>query len=247
MARTVDEIMNKELFAVRPTDAAEDVIGLITAMGITGAAVVDPDGMPVGHVSLRDLLREGGRRPVSELMVTPAATIPAAETIENAARRLAEQNRHRLVVVDADGRAFGMVSSLDVIRGLLGLPAVHPQAFPHFDAATGLTWTDDTALDLTRVEAAPNGPGLLSLVYGGAGMRERVVWVEGCHNVRTRLFEILSAPHREQPMLARALRLGNLRFRAASAPDAAARERAREVVQGMAMAALRPSPKVAAA
>ena len=246
MAKTVDEIMNKELFAVRPADLAEDVIGLISAMGITGAAVIDADGRPVGQVSLRDLLRAEGRRPVAELMVSPAGTILSTETIENAARHLAEKNRHRLVVVDEEGRAVGMVSALDVIRGMVGMPAVHPPSFPHFDAATGLRWTDDTPVELTRVEIAPNGPGLLVLVYGGAGMRERVVWAESCENVRTRLYQILEAPGAEQRLLSRALRLGQLRFRAAAAPDAAARERALEVVQGMAMAELGLAPKAAA-
>lgn len=246
MAKTVDEIMNKELFAVRPADLAEDVIGLISAMGITGAAVVDADGRPVGQVSLRDLLRAEGGRPVEDLMVSPAGTVLFTETIENAARHLAEKNRHRLVVVDGEGRAVGMVSALDVIRGILGMPAVHPPSFPHFDGATGLRWTDDTPVELTRVEIAPNGPGILVLVYGGAGMRERVVWAEACDNVRTRLYQILESPGAEQPLLAQALRLGQLRFRAASAHDAAARERALEVVQGMAMAELGLAPRAAA-
>lgn len=246
MARTVDEIMNKELFAVRPADLAGDVAGLISAMQITGAAVVDPEGKPLGHISLRDLLRAEAQRPVGELMTSPPSIVAVTETIENAARRMAEQSRHRLVVVDEDGRAVGMLSAVDVIRGLLGLPALHPQAFPHFDAATGLSWTDDTPLELARVDVAPNGPGLLALVYGGAGMRERVVWAEACANVRTRLYDILSAPQTEQPLLARALRLGHLRFRTASAPDEAERARALEVVQGMAMAALQPSPKALA-
>ena len=42
-------------------------------------------------------------------------------TIQEAARRIGETGHHRLVVVDARDRPVGIVSSLDIVRGLIGM------------------------------------------------------------------------------------------------------------------------------
>jgi CBS domain-containing protein len=134
-------------------------------------------------VTLRDLVGRTGAT-AGGIMTSPAATISADAPIADAGRRLAETGRHRLVVVDAEKRAIGIVSAVDIVRGLLGLPVATPRGpFPHLDEATHLTWTDDAPLDLAHLDAVPDGPGLLQLVHGGAGLPERVVWVESCENL----------------------------------------------------------------
>jgi hypothetical protein len=142
------------------------------------------------------------------------------------------------VVVDGDRRAVGVVSALDIVRGLVGVPARHPRGFPHFDVAAGVSWTDDAPLDLLHAEAAPNGPGVLALVYGRAGVAERVTWAESCSNVRSRIYALLKEPPFDMPALARAVAEGHLRFRAAWIADDAERERVLALVLGRAMADL---------
>ena len=56
MARTVAEIMNRELFKVREHDGVTDVLHYFVALGITGAPVVDVHDRVIGFVSWRDLL-----------------------------------------------------------------------------------------------------------------------------------------------------------------------------------------------
>ena len=233
MSSRVREIMNSELFRVRPSDVSSDVLNGILALGITGAPVVDDAGRPLGMVTLRDLV---GRRATSAggLMTSPAATISADTPIAAAGRRLAETGRHRLVVVDAEERAIGVVSAIDVVRGLLGLPIAHPASFPHLDAETHLTWTDDAPLDLDHLDAAPDGPGLLQLVHGGAGLPERVVWVESCENLYARLTDMLATPQADQAVLAWWLAQSDMRFRTAAAADPAARRKALEVLRARA-------------
>ncbi len=193
MALNVDEIMNRELFSVRPDETSGDALGYLAALRITGAPVLDPAGTPVGVLSIRDLLGRPDDVPVGELMSKPVITIPAASTIHEAGRLIGETGVHRLVAVDEGGGAVGVVSSIDIIRGLLGMPATHPETFPHYDADTDLVWTDDTPLDLDRVEAAPAGPGLLVILRGGPGRRESIAWAEGARDVRERLIELLTA------------------------------------------------------
>jgi hypothetical protein len=79
-----------------------------------------------------------------------------------------------------------------------------------------------------KLHAAPDGPGVLALLYGGAFVPERIVWTESCPNVRERLAEMLSTP--QQPPLAAWLDKRPLRFRAAALKDARRRRRVLELV-----------------
>lgn len=224
MAVLVQEIMNHELFSMRATEPVHDALNYLMALGISGSPVLDEVGQPIGMVSVRGLLRAAQEDPVSRHMSRPVVTIRDLSTIDEAARLLGETGYHRLVVVNADGRAVGMVTALDVVRGLIGMPASHPAMFPHYDDDTSLLWTDDTVLEFDRVEAAPDAPGVLVLIHGEAGQPEQVVWAESTENVRQRLIDILSAPRARIPALESWLVRGKLRFRAAAHDDAATRE-----------------------
>jgi CBS domain-containing protein len=225
MAIRVREIMNREVFQARPADSVEQTLDGLLAMGITGAPVTDEKGRPLGVVSLRDLLTGKEGATAAERMTAPAVVVRADAPIADAASLIAHSGYRRLPVIDDEGRVIGMVSVLDVLRALLGLPAVHPSAFPHFDLQTGLSWSDDAPLAPENVDVAPEGPGCLALVYGGAGSPESVVWVESPNNVRTRLIDMLSLPQ-DSPELTRLLeRRDHLRFRTASVADPELREK----------------------
>jgi CBS domain-containing protein len=237
MARTVREIMNRELFTLRPDEGVDDALAYLVALGISGAPVLE-GGRPIGVVSHRDLLARRAGRTVRERMTSPALTIPADARIEAAAREVAERGVHRIVVVDDDGRAVGVASSLDLLRGLVGVPASHPSSFPHLDLATGLSWTDDAPLDRAHVAAVESAPGLLVLVHGGVGLPERVVWAEAVDDLRARAERLTSSqtdgaelpvavPEDEPPGLRALLAEPRaLRFRVAVATNARERRRA---------------------
>jgi hypothetical protein len=162
-------------------------------------------------------------------MTSPALVIGQDETVEEAARDLVENDVHHLVVTDSEDRAVGVVSSLDLLRSLLGMPARHPDAFPHRDAA-GLSWSDLTELDLDHADTAPDGPGLFVLVYDQKGRPSVPLWAEAAPNVRTRVHELISVPQGDHPWLARILAedARSLRFRAAAVADPRARAEALE-------------------
>lgn len=227
MARLVHEIMNHELFALSREDAPADAVGYLAALGIVAAPVLDPARRPIGFVSVRDLVSDARAGSVGARMSAPVLTVTGAQEIAEAGRIMGEKGVHHLVVVDDAGIAVGIVSTIDVVRGLLGLPTPHPEGFPHRDALTGVTWTDDLPLDLDASARAPEGPGLLVLVRGVAGHADVKVWAEAPGDVRTRLLEILSFGSWEPPPLQRLLaHPGQLRFRAASIADALDRGRA---------------------
>jgi CBS domain-containing protein len=243
MAVLVQEIMNHELFSMRVAEPVRDALSYLVALGISGSPVVDETGRPVGMVSVRGLLRAEQGDTIEQHMSRPVVTIRDRSTIHEAARLIGETGYHRLVVVDDEGHAVGIVSSLDVVRGLIGLPASHPPVFPHYDDDTALTWTDDTVLAFDRVEAAPDGPGVMVLVHGGVGQPERVVWAESTSNVRQRLIDILSAPGTRIPGLQQWLLRGELRFRAAAQDDGVLRDQVVRMVWARQAAGNRPTVK----
>jgi CBS domain-containing protein len=219
MSDTVDVIMNHEVYTVRAHEPSGEVLGMILTLGITAAPVVDERDVPLGLVSLRNLARAKREEPVSKHMTTPAATVSPSTSVEEAARQMGQLSYHHLVVVDAQGRVAGFVSSLDVIRGLVGLPASHPPAFPHQEPESGLSWTPTlplTADNIARVAA--EGPGMLVLTSGltSPGAPDDVLWAEASNSVAARLRAFVSGAHNLPEPVAERLGAGTLAFRTAS-------------------------------
>jgi CBS domain-containing protein len=215
--------MNGELLAVRPDLPIAEVRDLLRSFGVGAAPVLDEARRPLGVVSVRDVLDgEGAAR---DRMTRPAICVESSTPVEEAARRLAGTDMHHLVVVDGSGVAAGMLSTLDLLRAVLGMPARHPAAFPHWDESTHASWTDDWPLDEENLGRAPDSPGVLTLVRANTGEQDEVVWVEACVNARARLLELSHGPTLQQPALARVLALRGLRFRTASVGDEPARAR----------------------
>jgi len=216
--------MNRELVAVGPETPAQTVRDLLRAYAVSSIAVVDDGRRPLGMVSACSVLDSAGT--AGERMSRPAKCVDTAQGIERVARMLAAENTHVLVVVDGAGSAVGIVSALDVMRAMVGVPAHHPEAFPRREAPTGPSWTDDWPLDVAQVDRAPEGPGVLVLVEETVGEAEAVVWVEASRNVRERVARLARrvADH-DDPALARVLDRAGLCFRAAAVRDDTDRER----------------------
>lgn len=211
MARTVHEIMSSELLSVGADSRADETLDLILEFGVTAVPVLDAEGRPIGVSSLRDVVRLGAKNaPVT----TPATTIAMNASITAAAETMATTNRHHLVVVGSDGKAVGMVSTLDVIRALLGRPVTHPPKFARRDAELGMSWSNDEVLGPSvALPAIPGEPGILLLVRGGADRDETPVWAEAAASLRARVRELVADRPDVVPRLAELLRAGSLRFR----------------------------------
>jgi CBS domain-containing protein len=225
MAKLVREIMNQDVFSLRPDESAEQALDWIVALGITGAPVVDQGRRVVGHASFRDLLVRRNGPLVSDRMTTPVEVVSPPTPIEDAGRRMARLGVHRLVVTE-ETKVVGVVSALDVMSALLGVPVVHPPAFPLFDRTLGISWTDEAELAIDALERAPDGPGLFVLIDSAPLRRDWIAWIEAAPNVRTRLDELLSAPQSDV-LLGRIL-AGKLRFRAAAVANEGDQRRALE-------------------
>jgi len=186
---TVREIMNPEVFTVTKSATRAEVREAILGLAISAVPVIDDARRPLGVVSLRDLVRE----PEGPLSVAgPPLCVPMHAPVEDAARMLAECGRHHLIVVGSDGRVVGFLSTLDLVRGLIGFPRRAPAPFPHFDASLGITWSDAVLFDDDHIANAPSSAGLLVVSVGGVQRRPEDVYVEETGSIRGRARELLS-------------------------------------------------------
>ena len=89
---------------------------------VGSVVVVDPEGRPTGILTDRDITcrvvapgRDPGRTAVSDVMSKGAGVARSTDLIEEAAFKMRQLGVRRLPVVDAGGRAVGMVTLDDLI------------------------------------------------------------------------------------------------------------------------------------
>jgi CBS domain-containing protein len=145
------------------------------------------------------------------------ATVTEDACIDVAGRIMAYCGCHEIVVLDCEGRAIGVLSILDVVRGLLRIPLRSSSATERIDHELGLSWAEDELFDEAHVACAPDEPGVIALVRT-CGAEESVVWAESAHSLRGRVCEWLDLAA-EDAALARLLEHGDLRFRCAIVAD----------------------------
>jgi len=117
----VCDYMNTNLVYLREGDRVSVARKPMLDFGVSAVPILDETHRPVALVTFRDLAEQP-----ADPHPSAALTIAASATIEDAARVLARNEAHHLVVVDGAGKALGILSSLDVVRGLMDLPARHP-------------------------------------------------------------------------------------------------------------------------
>lgn len=111
--------MSSPVVSVVPEAPVSWVTMLLEKRGFSAAPVIDMGGL-VGIVSLTDLLRvrdERGTARVKSCMTRDVVTARDDEPLEAAARRLADERVHRLVVT-SDGLVSGILSARDVLDAL---------------------------------------------------------------------------------------------------------------------------------
>ena len=144
MTRTVQDVMTREVVAVRGPTPFKELVRLLNEHRITAVPVLDDAGrVVVGVVSESDLalkevapLREAhipvfetaeGRSErakaasltAAELMTAPAVTVGPEELVAAVARRMHDRNVKRLPVVDRGGALVGIVTRADLLKVFL--------------------------------------------------------------------------------------------------------------------------------
>ena len=115
MAKTVADLMVKDVLTVEPSDTIGEAAEKMHAANVGAVVVVEDMVRIVGIVTERDLMRAVAQRAraaearVRQWMTVNPVTIDAGTTIEDAAQIMFDHNFRHLPVV-RDGRPVGIVS-----------------------------------------------------------------------------------------------------------------------------------------
>ncbi len=141
MRSQVQDVMTRQVLAVTPPTPFKEMVSLLTAYRISALPVVNADRHVLGLVSEADLLapqpqpssRHAALAPTrhnadhvkaagqvaADFMHTPAVTITATTSLNQAAKLLQDRNRKRLVVVSDTGELLGIVTRSDLLKVFL--------------------------------------------------------------------------------------------------------------------------------
>lgn len=141
-------VMTSDVLSFQPDDDIGESMQQMLDREVDGAPVVDRDGKVVGVITTGDLIVKGSRlhfptviavlgaplqlqspnfdddlnkalgSTVSDVMSSPAITVEASGTVEDAATLMHDKRVSRLPVVE-NGRLVGIVSRVDVLRGII--------------------------------------------------------------------------------------------------------------------------------
>lgn len=121
MHRSIREAMTPDPTNVEPGTTAQEAAQIMKSEDVGSLPVVE-GGRLVGIVTDRDLairvLAEGAASdtPVSELASRDVVTIDPQQSLEEAARLMAEHQIRRLPVVEEDGKLAGILAQADVAQ-----------------------------------------------------------------------------------------------------------------------------------
>jgi CBS-domain-containing membrane protein len=138
----VNEVMTKEVVAVKKYDDIQEAARLLTENRISGLPVVDAENSVLGVVTeadilsmtgikdghnFRDILRHILGEPlperksghlVGDIMTSPAITTRPDADIKEVAKILDEKRIKRLPVVDRKNKLVGVISRADIVRAI---------------------------------------------------------------------------------------------------------------------------------
>lgn len=122
---TVESVMTVSPVVVAESETIPGVAELLAGYEISGLPVVDAGDRLVGVISQTDLVRlRAASLPwagwhglmVRDLMSWAARTIDGQASLDEAARRMADEGVNRLIVVDDRGTPVGVLSESDLVR-----------------------------------------------------------------------------------------------------------------------------------
>jgi CBS domain-containing protein/anti-sigma regulatory factor (Ser/Thr protein kinase) len=119
----IEEVMTRKVTSVTPDMRMSAVLDIFRGSRISGAPVLDADGLLVGIISMEDLincLRLGDMEsPVSKYMSGNVITVMGTDPVFEALKKFVGTKVGRLPVVDAQKKMVGLITKGDVSRGLL--------------------------------------------------------------------------------------------------------------------------------
>ena len=121
MHKSIQEAMTSNPTTIEPTATAEEAAKIMKSEDIGSLPIVDGDKL-VGVITDRDLAirvvaeGRGTDTTVGEIASKDVVTVDPEQSVEDAARLMAEHQVRRLPVVEEDGRIVGIVTQADIAQ-----------------------------------------------------------------------------------------------------------------------------------
>jgi CBS domain-containing protein len=120
MDRPVIELCQPQVWSVLPDDPIDAIGEEMVARRLTWTPVLDSMATLIGVISARDLLHmqaedKPGNTPAWQACTYKPLTVLPDTPAEEAARLMREAHVHHLLVVSAQGKMLGVLSSLDLL------------------------------------------------------------------------------------------------------------------------------------
>jgi CBS domain-containing protein len=128
--RCVGEIMQGGVATISPELSISGFLEWLTGEEVSGAPVVDQNGVLRGVASKTDIVSFLTHDPstvsddvlqgatVEEIMTRDALTVEITEPLQDVARKMVDGNVHRVIVVDGD-HIRGIVTTFDLLKVLI--------------------------------------------------------------------------------------------------------------------------------
>lgn len=116
--KVLGEIMSTKVWYATVEDTLESVKHHFDS--VTGLPVIDSEQKVVGVISKKDCAKSssGLQGRVSEVMSSPAITLSADHTVQDAAVLMLKNKVHRIPVVNDNSQLVGMVTRTDIFSAL---------------------------------------------------------------------------------------------------------------------------------
>jgi CBS-domain-containing membrane protein len=119
----VRDVMTQAILLLRAETSVDEAWEQLHEAGVSGAPVLDARGRLVGVLSNHDLAdprwrRSGATSRVDDVMTRIVYAVRAGDPVFAAVRMMAEEDIHRVIVVNEDGSLAGIVVAMDILRVL---------------------------------------------------------------------------------------------------------------------------------
>lgn len=126
----VERIMKRDVQCIARSATVREAARLMRDHHVGFLPVVGADFRVCGAVTDRDLVVRGlaagwsADTPVGEVMSHDVIGVRPDDPVAEADRKMSQWRKHRVMVLDEDGRCCGVLSRSDLVRGGSTLPAV---------------------------------------------------------------------------------------------------------------------------
>jgi predicted transcriptional regulator len=108
------DIMTTHIVSIKPEASVREAARLLSTYRISGAPVVDADGVMVGLVTEADIIGKPGRT-VAEIMTRRVLSVSDDTAVDTIAQMLTSNGYKRVPILRA-GTLVGIVSRADIVR-----------------------------------------------------------------------------------------------------------------------------------